>query len=249
MINPHPPDPATLYWRLKKTAESLGDLTSNGELAQEVLDFLAMATGLKPVCLLGRGLDAPEWIDAASDLARETGFHVLVGPFWDATPFGKFPSWYRDHTAAQLAPFTATYICSSRDTADDIAAINEAGGRLSMTVEARLLGYPECCVVAHYDRTVRYHQALLSILKRLSGGDDSQMQILLNGRAALAPQSSEEISLMETAFDINPAPYGSWNRCPHCARNDPSPSSTLSEKYRALAEEIDPDLRRTLSGG
>jgi hypothetical protein len=246
MINPQSTDPATLYRKLKEIAELLDDRVSKGELAQEILDFLAMTTGLKPVFLLGRGLDEPHWIAAVADLAREAGFHVLEGPFWDATPFERFPNWYRDYTQTQLGPFRATYICLSDETARGLATMQEARGRLSMTAEARLLGYPDCCVVAHYDRAVRYHQSVMLILKRLAGGDEARMQILLKGGAALAPQTQEEISFMGAAFDVKPAPYGSWNKCPYCAQSNNSPSANLSEKYKMLAVTTDPELLRTL---
>ena len=181
MIETKSPEIGRLYQNLRDIEGSLSGAVHPGGLEQEILDFLAMAAGLKPVFLLGRGLDSPQWVADASGLAGDFGFHVVQGPYWDATPFGKFPNWYRDHTVVQLAPFRATYVCSSNETAHEIDSINDAGGRLSMSTEARLLGYPACCVVAHYDRAVRYHQAIFSILKRFAGGDDAQMQALLRG--------------------------------------------------------------------
>jgi len=236
-----------LYRKLEALGGGLAGPVDRGEVAQEILDFLAMAARLKPVCLLGRGLDVPDWIAGAADVALGAGFQVIEGPFWDATPFGKFPDWYRDHTLAQFVPYTAIYICADRETAGQIGAINDAGGRLAMTEEARLLGYPDCCVVAHYDRANRYHQAIMAILTRLTGGDERHMQTLFRGGAALAPTTKEEIALMEAAFDFHPAPFGSWNQCPPCARKGDSPSAKLSEQYKALAESIDPDLSRALS--
>jgi hypothetical protein len=237
-----------LYEKLKALAGEPGDTAGTGELAQEILDFLAMAAGLKPVLLLGRGPDSPGWVGGAAELAREFCFTAVEGPFWDATPYGKFPAWYADHSTAQLAPRRATYVCSSPETERRIAAVGEAGGRLSMTAEARLLGYPACCVVAHYDRAVRYHRAIFAILTRLAGGDEARMRALLRGGAALAPETETEIAAMQAAFDLHPAPFGSWNRCRHCARNDDSPSAALSEQYRALAKATGGALWETLSG-
>jgi hypothetical protein len=242
------PDIGRIYQNLRIIEGSLGGTVPAGDLAQEILDFLAMASGLKPALLLGRGLDSPEWLASTTALAAEFEFHVVEGPFWDATPFGKFPDWYRDHALTQLAPFHASYVCTSHETAQEIGTINEAGGRLSMSTEARLLGYPVCCVVAHYDRAVRYHQAIFSILRRLSGGDDARMQALLRGGAALTPKTQAEIAHMAAAFDLQPAPFGSWNQCPHCARNAASPSADLSHKYKALAEATDAEWFRTLLG-
>jgi hypothetical protein len=231
---------------LRDIGNSLSGTVDTGDLAQEILDFLAMAAGLKPVFLLGRGLESPQWVADVTGLAADAGFQVVKGPFWDATPFGKFPDWYKEHTVAQLEPFRATYVCSSRETARELGSINDSGGRLSMSAEARLLGYPVCCVVAHYDRAVRYHQAIFAILRRLAGGDEAQMRELLRGAAALVPNTQGEIAHMEAAFDLRPAPYGSWNQCPHCARNDDSPSAKLSEQYKDLAETTDPELVQNL---
>ena len=246
MIETKSPEIGLLYQNLKDVEAALSEPIEAGDLAQEILDFLAMAAGLKSVFLLGRGVELLEWIAGARDLAGKFGFYVMQGPFWDATPFGKFPDWYRDYTVTQLVPFRATYICSSRETAQEIGSIKDSGGRLSMMVEARLLGYPECCVVAHYDRVVSYHHAIFSILKRLAGGDEAQMQALLRGGAALAPKTKREIAHMEAAFELHPAPYGSWNQCPHCARNEESLSAELSRIFRSLAETTDAEWSQEL---
>jgi len=238
-----------IWQRLRDAKTSLAGVVPAPELTQEALDFLAMAAGLKPVFLAGRGLDVPAWLAAIGDLARDHGFPAVAGPLWDATPFGKFPGWYRDDAQARLAPLRAVYVCASEETAQEVEKISTAGGRLSMTAEARLLGYPDCCVVAHYDRAVRYHRAIFSILRRLAGGDEARMQALLGGGAALAPKTEREIADMEAAFELHPAPFGSWNQCPHCARNDTSPSAKLSRRYQSLAETIAPDLWRELTPG
>ena len=246
MIETKSPEIGRLYQNLRDIEASLSGAVHPGGLEQEILDFLAMAAGLKPVFLLGRGLDSPQWVADATELAGDFGLHVVHGPFWDATPFGKFPNWYRDHTVTQLASSRAAYVCSSREVAHEIGSINDAGGRLAMKSEARLLGYPECCVVAHYDRAVRYHQAIFSILRRLAGRDDAQMQELLRGGAALAAKTRGEIAHMDAALDLQPASFGSWNQCPLCAGDDGSPSAELSQKYRFLAETTDAEWARQL---
>lgn len=73
------------------------------------------------------------------------------------------------------------------------------------------------------------------------------MQALLQGGAALAPKTDGEIAHMKAAFALRPAPFGSWNRCPHCAGQENSASATLSRKYRTLAENIDSDWFRRIA--
>ncbi|MDA1324648.1 MAG: hypothetical protein O3C34_07870 [Proteobacteria bacterium] len=240
-------DIGRLYEALKVLEATLAGTVDRDELAQEILDFLAMAAGLKPVFVLGRGLDSQRWVDGAAGLAEEFGFYVVRGILWDATPFDKFPRWYRDYTVERFAALRAVYVCSSAETAEEIESINEAGGRLSMSAEARLLGYPECCVAAHHVSAGRYHQAILSIVKRLAGGDRARMQALLRSDVPLFPKTARESANMEDMFLLDPAPFGSWNQCRSCAEDDHSPSAKLSEKYRALAETTDLELSRTLS--
>jgi hypothetical protein len=53
---------------------------------QEMLDFLAMLAGLKPVVLLGRGFDDHRWIAGVSAIARKMSLHLVTGPKWEAEP-------------------------------------------------------------------------------------------------------------------------------------------------------------------
>ena len=65
MIETKTPEIGRLYHNLTDLKDSLADSVPAGDLAQEILDFLALAAGLKPVLLLGRGIDAPHWIAGA----------------------------------------------------------------------------------------------------------------------------------------------------------------------------------------
>ena len=107
-----------------------------------------------------------------------------------------------------------------------------------MTEEGRLLGYPDCCVAAHYDRALRYHRATISILKRLAKGNEGQMLSLLTGGANFAPTTKDEIVDFEEAFSISPATHGSWNMCSRCVSNPNSLSKKLSMEYQNLLENL-----------
>ena len=56
------------------------------------------------------------------------------------------------------------------------------------------------------------------------------------------PETEEEKSLMEQAYDIRPAPFGSWNMCADCISTPSGLSGNLGLLYRAIAEAADPDL-------
>ncbi|MBT5049357.1 MAG: hypothetical protein HOM58_12735 [Rhodospirillaceae bacterium] len=230
-----------IFQALRQTGAPAAGTVDNAALGQEILDFLAMLDGIKPVFLLGRGIDHPDWVAGMLTTARSLDLTIIEGPFWDATPLGGFPVWYADYNRSLLTPFRAHYICAGHDIAQAVRSVCDAGGRVSMTEESRLLGYPECCVRGHYDRADRYHKATLSMLMRLGGRDQEFMRALLEGGAAMSPQTESEIANMESALDIHPARYGSWNMCTNCSQTDGGPSSTLSAQYYNLAVRIDPE--------
>lgn len=63
------------------------DRTEYANLAmapQEMLDFLATLDGLKPVYLLGRGFDDPNWIKGVQEIANKKRLHIVPGAYWGA---------------------------------------------------------------------------------------------------------------------------------------------------------------------
>jgi hypothetical protein len=215
---------------------------SRGELGQEMLDFLAMAAGLKPVYLLGRGFDDPAWIAGVLKIARDMGLRAVEGPYWDADPPREgFPGWYADHAAAALAGRRAHYVCRVPPVAQMAARICGTG-RPTIAEEALLLGYPECCVAAHYQRVRAFHVATMSILDRTAGGDEAAMRRLLEDETQLAPQTETERIALEGAMMVAACPWTSVNMCDDCAGRPDSPAARLSAQYAALAREIDGDL-------
>lgn len=225
--------------RLSTLLEQQDESADRRELVAEIHDFLAMFDGIKPVFLHGRGLAPPDWVEQVLSITRDLGLRVIEGPFWDATAYEEFPEWYADHCRAELEPYHAWYICNDETVAESVNNIKARAGRLSMTEEAQLLGYPECCVNAHYERARRYHRGTLAILKRLANGDDIKMQELIIGGAQLAPVTPPEIDDFDAAFDIHEPQLGSWNMCPACARETNSASKILSRQYSEVIQKAD----------
>lgn len=166
-------DKPVLRSTLKKLRALPLDRTNHPNLMmapQEMLDFLAMRAGLKPVHLLGRGFDDRDWIDGALAMARKAGLHVIEGPMWNAKPPEEaFPTWYRDHLKATEPVGNVHYICHTKGTAEAVEK-SFANPPISMDDEARLLGYPPCCVRAHYDRTSLLDQTFYKMLERTGAG-------------------------------------------------------------------------------
>jgi hypothetical protein len=55
-------------------------------VSQETLDFLAVIAGLKPVYLLGRGFDDPQWVRRVINIANKLDLHIIKGTEWNARP-------------------------------------------------------------------------------------------------------------------------------------------------------------------
>ena len=241
------------YKKIKACAEPLVGVGDPAEISQEILDMLAAINGLKPVCVLGRGLDDKGWIANVSDVAAQIGLHVARGPLWDAMPWvatfrgAKLPDWYVDHCRGELDQHRAVYIWRTQAAGSAVQIVNAAGGRLSIADEARLLGFPECCVAAFYQRALRYHGATLSMMGRYGASDATQMRALMEGTANMAPSTEQEIADLEAAFTIQPAPFGSWNMCDSCVASEAGPSAHLSMRYRELAAAVDSELVAVLS--
>jgi len=222
--------------KLSALLKKQDDTADRRELVAEIHDFLAMLEGIKPVFLHGRGLAPPIWIEEVLGIAGDLGLRVIVGPFWDATDYGEFPEWYAEKSRAQLEPYRAWYIYRDDAVEMSVRRINAASGRLSMTEEAQLLGYPVCCVNAHYERANRYHRGTLAILKRLSNGDDNMMQKLFLGGAQLTPVTQQEIEDFHEAFDIHEPRLGSWNMCHSCTNGTNSASDVLTRQYSKVIQ-------------
>lgn len=244
------PNKAQLRGTLRKLSALAGspsDDHDRGTAAQEALDYLAMLVGIKPVFLLGRGFNDPDWIDGVRTLAKTQKLQIIEGPYWDACVGAETsPGWYLEYLKAAFAGKTAWYICRSRAAAEEVSAINETG-RPTVEQEARLLGYPECCVTAHYERNLVYQKLWLDILARAADNDEDRMRRMLGEGAALQPETEDERQRLEAAMAVDPCPFTSINMCARCAGEQDSPARLLSGRYAELAGGIDKGLATVLS--
>lgn len=233
--------------KLSALAGSPSDDHDRATAAQEALDYLAMLVGIKPVFLLGRGYNDPDWIDGVRALAATQKLPIIEGPYWDADVGTEaLPGWYLDYLGSAFAGKTAWYICRSRAAAEEVSTINETGTP-SLEQEARLLGYPECCVTAHYERNHVYQKLWLDILARAAQNDEDRMRRMLEEGAALQPETDDERERLEAAMTVDPCPFTSINMCANCIAAADSPARLLSRHYAELAGEIDKGLTTALS--
>ena len=214
---------------------------------QETLDFLAMLVGLKPVCLVGRGFDDPDWIAGILTLAEDKRLHVVRGSKWHAQPeYQGLPDWYANLNTSTSADDSVVYISKSRTTADKVRQICDSGA-ITMEQEGELLGYPLCCVKDHYYRNRCMHDAFSLMLHRSANGDEAEMKRIVRDDIGIQPETEEERTLIEQAVPGRFAPYTSINICPDCADDANSPAMCISKLYRALAERVDPGFAREVA--
>ena len=225
----------------------LEDWHENATAAQETLDFLAMLAGLKPLMMLGRGFDNTHWIKGVLQIAVDLNLHVVEGPYWDAvpTPAG-VPKWYTEHTRAAFEGYRAHYICKARATADEVVELCRTGAP-SIADEARLLGYPVCCVEAHYLRSREYQMVWLSILSREAGGQEAEMRRLLVDGATLTPANDDERARLEATITFRTVAFTSVNMCQACEESSDGPARSMSRLYGELARALDQSLARKLA--
>jgi hypothetical protein len=202
-----------------------------------------MLAGLKPVFLLGRGFDDPVWIEGISAIARTNNMHVISGPKWAAEPdHVGLPDWY-----AAIDPTTAKrdqpviYICKSRDAVAEVTAISSSRS-ITMSQEAKLLGYPNCCVIDHYGRNRLMNAGFYRMLQRTAGGSLDEMQRIVREGVGMSPETSEEIGDIQAACDRVPAPFTSFNMCVSCITDPQSPARRISAIFKSLAETVDRTL-------
>lgn len=214
---------------------------------QEILDFLAMAAGIKPVWVAGRGGGDPKWGDRAVALARSMRFHITEGALWLAPDaFDGLPEWYASAASRQTAGLTAHYVSRARAAADAVQRL-AGDGRVSVPEEAQLLGYPECCVADHYARARALHGTMHDIVVRAGDGDAARMAAMIGNSDVMTHAAPAERVRIATAMSLIPTPFTSLNMCENCADSADSPAARLSRRYAELALDIDRALYEALA--
>ncbi len=235
--------------KLRQMRFDRSDRANVGMAPQEMLDFLAMLAGLKPVCIVGRGFDDPDWVAGVEALARGMNLNVISGPKWHAEPEHEgLPDWYAETEVPGPAERPVLYICKSRSIAGEVRAVCTSS-KISIEQEARLLGYPPCCVRDHYRMSRMFHEGFALMLHRTSGGDEDEMRRIVREDVQMTPRTEREKALLGEATDLHPAIFTSVSMCPACAGDPDSPAMRMSRQYEALARAVEPGLVSEISRG
>ena len=217
---------------------------------QEMLDFLAMLAGLKPVYMLGCGFDDPTWVRGVTELAKSMGLKITAGLTWKSQPkHSDLPDWYVELLSSREGPpSSAVYICKSRDTN---AAVEDLCSRPTVTIEeeAKLLGYPVCCVADRYRGIRLMETTLYNMTLRVSGADIDEMKRIILEDVQMTPETSEELAAAEDLHGGAFAPFTSISMCRKCAADPNSVAYAISAKYEALARSVDAVFADEIANG
>lgn len=228
--------------KLERMSVDISDAYDRWIAPQEMLDFLALVAGLKPVYLGGRGWSSPRWLEDLERLSRGVGLHVIWGQRWSAIPENEgYPDWYTETNPTKPRQEPVLYVCRTRASTEDVRRVLIAG-RPTIDEEARLLGYPRCCVENHYYRQRSSGTLVSLMLARMSGGLEDEMKRIVREDLPMKPTTEEEIRLSELCLRIRCAPFTNVIMCEPCALSSDSPAHRLSRRYAALAKDIDTSL-------
>jgi hypothetical protein len=238
--------------KLRKAAERLKqipwDTTSNYNrlvAPQEILDFLAMLGGLKPIYVLGRGFDDPQWIRGIRELSVDLGLFVLDGLPWEPAEIeGPLPLWYREYLRSLEVRRVVSYIARLEPVAEEVLPLSQSG-LVTEADEARLLGYPECCVRAYHATLWAISEAEYRIALRDSRGDAERVRARLNEGFVIEARDEAEARALEPNWVL--APFTSVFLCATCQAGPDSPGGRLSGRMNRFLAKIDPSLHRILT--
>lgn len=203
--------------------------------AEEALEALAVAAGLKPLAILGCGYVAPAFCAAVCAAAAAAGLAVVAGAPWIVNEGGAaLPGWY----AAAIAEGAATTpIWFIRRTGHD-ADIPPPGARINACEEARQLGYPLCCVRGFHRRRRSFHRLMAHLIRRQAAGDPAAMGRLARAQVMPTPRSDREVRWLALATHFSIAPFTSIALCRRCETDPMAPARRIGARYRALAMTV-----------
>jgi hypothetical protein len=192
---------------------------------------------------MGRGFADPAWIEGVSLLAREMSLYVVNGSEWEAQhdPCPDLPRWYIDFMESRSVPRDVFYIAKTRGLEEEITACCSTK-TITIEQEARLLGYPVCCVREHYQRSERLDQGFYLMLARVSKDAIDEMKRIVREDVNMMPETPAEIAAIRDAEHMVPAPFASFNMCNQCAADPQSQARRISSRFERLAQDIDSSL-------
>ncbi len=203
--------------------------------AQDALDVVAVAAGIKPFAVAGWGFDSTAFRVAIAAAAARAGLAAFDGLPWIGESGNSGRRWYDEALREDLA---ATQILFVGPPGTEAALRRLAGSRLGLREEARVLGYPLCCVMEFHRRQRLFHLITRRMIGRQAQGDETLKRRLARARAMLTPKTETELKLLLRAARMIFAPFTSIVMCPACEAESGSAARILSARFESLSGDV-----------
>ncbi|MSO89943.1 MAG: hypothetical protein EXQ89_08285 [Rhodospirillaceae bacterium] len=209
--------------------------------AQDALDVLAVAAGIKPFAAVGWGIESAAFRVAIAAAARRAGLAAFDGPPWIGESGISGRRWYDQALREDAA---ATRILLVGSPGSEAALRRLAGSRLGAGEEAGVLGYPQCCVKEFHRRQRLFHLITRRMIGRQAQGDETLLGRLTRARVMLAPKTETELKLLLRATRMVFAPFTSIAMCRACEADSGSAARLISARFESLPGDVAAALRR-----
>jgi hypothetical protein len=192
---------------------------TDGESAwQDSLDLLAVASGMKPVALVGCGYETGAWLASVAELARGCGLAVRRGgmPWLVEEELAGLPGWY----AGPLHRSWAGADMLAVSEPGSAARFGDAPVMLTGEAEAELLSYPVCCVAEHHARRRRLHELMIELIAARCESETERRRFAASELPPPLRDNSDRNRLLE-ALRSEPLAYAGFEPCTVCAALGP----------------------------
>ena len=206
-------------------------------LAQEALDAIAVAAGLKPAAIFGCGYRDDALMAVVSAVPVGCGLSIGERRGW-AVEAG-LPAWYAGPLREAV---TAERLLVVGAAAGDQGWRQLMGENPDLDAEARGLGYPSCCVAEFHRRRLDYHLITVGMLTRQAAGDEGLMGRLARARVRPTPRGEAEVRALLQATRTVFAPFTSIAMCAACEQAPDSPARRIGTAFQRLAASVGFDM-------
>jgi hypothetical protein len=149
-------------------------------------------------------------------------------PLIVAAEIAGLPGWY-------VQPMQAIWGAADIVTVTRSVRQGEGPRVVAVEEEARLLGYPLCCVVDHHARRRHYH-ALMVELIAASRADEIERRRFVAAELSPSLRNESDRARLVEALGVSLAPFTGIAMCPACATEYPGgPAGACTARYRDLA--------------
>ena len=236
-----------LFTRLSTIFAESAERPNRRENLVDVLEIMAVFTGLKPAHLSGQGLHSEKLIGQITKFIGEFGLYYFRTPtiraFRDRLPLlDPLIVRWEDECAEAARRNSPQILWIYRVPSLHEVILDTAEGRIDC---ATALGYPKCCV--HYDseQKNRLLEEYVAGLKRKFKPQNDKEIIHLLEIDEYAEIDDSKVDL-DRKKSFRSFPYVEFFACPNCISTATSPASKINRAMRDLAFSLSPLFGRDI---